>query len=116
LRGGLRRYDTGQDAWSPEWVCAYFINDVTTPSFLVDVSTHYQAKRAALACHGSQFRPAAPGSAATRLTSPLFLQLVESRDAQFGAQAGVAFAEGLVVREPVLRPHLLDRWPAVSRP
>ena len=55
--------------------------------------------------------PAAPGSAATRLTSPLFLQLVESRDAQFGAQAGVAFAEGVVVREPLLRAGLLDRWP-----
>ncbi len=40
---------------------------------------------------------------ATRLTSPLFEQLVESRDAQFGALAGVAFAEGVVVREPIVR-------------
>jgi hypothetical protein len=41
--------------------------------------------------------------------------LIETRDAQFGAQAGVAFAEGVVVREPVLRVGLLDRWPAVRR-
>jgi hypothetical protein len=40
---------------------------------------------------------------ATRLTSPLFQQLVESRDAQFGALAGVRFAEGVIVREPVVR-------------
>jgi hypothetical protein len=31
------------------------------------------------------------------------MQLVESRDAQFGARAGVAFAEGFVVREPIVR-------------
>jgi hypothetical protein len=43
---------------------------------------------------------------ATRLTSPLFLQLVESRDAQFGALAGVPFAEGLVVRDPIVRAHV----------
>jgi hypothetical protein len=33
----------------------------------------------------------------------LFRQLIESRDAQFGAQAGVTWAEGIVVREPVVR-------------
>ena len=114
FRAGLRRVETGEPAWSAEWTCAYFINDSVAPSFVVDVSAHYEKKREALACHGSQFRPAAPGSAATRLTSPLFLQLIESRDAQFGAQAGVAFAEGVVVREPVVRSGLLDRWPGTG--
>ena len=103
---GLRRYDAGSDAWKTEWVCHYFINDSVAPSFVVDVSEHYQRKRDALACHRSQFAPKADGAVSTRLTSPLFLQLVESRDAQFGAQAGVAFAEGLVVRDPIVRPHL----------
>jgi hypothetical protein len=32
-----------------------------------------------------------------------FRQLIESRDAQFGAQIGVAFAEGIVMREPLTR-------------
>jgi len=85
------------------------------PSFVVDVSDVYDLKRRALACHASQFRPVAPDAAETRLTSPLFLQLVESRDAQFGATAGVRFAEGFIVREPVVRPLLTDRWPAAGR-
>ena len=38
-----------------------------------------------------------------RLTAATFKQLIESRDAQFGAQIGVPFAEGIVVREPVQR-------------
>jgi hypothetical protein len=41
------------------------------------------------------------------MTAASFRQLIESRDAQFGARAGVAFAEGVVVREPVVRSSLL---------
>jgi hypothetical protein len=71
------------------------------------VSEHYDTKRRALACFVSQFRPTQADAVATRLTSAGFRQLIESRDAQFGALAGVAFAEGIVVKHPVLRPHLL---------
>jgi LmbE family N-acetylglucosaminyl deacetylase len=78
-----------------------------TPSFVVDVSDYYETKRRALACFVSQFRPMEPGAVATRLTATGFTQLIESRDAQFGALTGVAFAEGVVVKQPVLRPHLL---------
>ena len=64
-----------------------------------------------LACHVTQFQPPAAGDAATRLNTPLFRQLIESRDAQFGALAGVRFAEGLVVREPIVRGGLLKSVP-----
>jgi len=107
FNAGLRRYDADGDAWKPEWVCYYFINDSAPPSFVIDVSDHYEAKRRALACHVSQFKPAGGDAVATRLTSRTFEQLVESRDAQFGALAGVAFAEGVIVKEPIARPHLL---------
>jgi hypothetical protein len=130
----LRHYPAEGSPWNPEWVCYYFINDSAPPSFVLDVSAHYEAKRRALACYRSQFDPPLhPASAAsasedgrpakgdkrgrtafargnsrvpTRLTSPRFMQLVESRDAHFGALAGVAFAEGFIVREPVLRANL----------
>jgi bacillithiol biosynthesis deacetylase BshB1 len=107
FNAGLRRYPAEGEPCRAEWVCYYFINDSAPPSFLVDVSDHYETKRRALGCHRSQFTEGAPGALATRLTSPRFQQLIESRDAQFGALAGVAFAEGLVVRDPVVRPHLL---------
>jgi N-acetylglucosamine malate deacetylase 1 len=113
----LRRYDAGAEAWTTEWVCHYFINDGATPSFVVDVSSHYGLKRKALDCHRTQFAPDVPDAAATRLTSPLFRQLIESRDAQFGALAGVRFAEGFVVRDPILRPGLFpDDRPAPALP
>jgi bacillithiol biosynthesis deacetylase BshB1 len=132
----LRRYAVEGEPWNPEWVCYYFINDSAPASFVLDVSAHYETKRRALACYRSQFEPPPPrrasatftkegggptklekrsrpaiaegdGGIATRLTSPRFMQLIESRDAHFGALAGVAFAEGFIVKEPVLRPSLL---------
>jgi bacillithiol biosynthesis deacetylase BshB1 len=107
FNAGLKRYKPDQPAWKPEWVCYYFINDGDRPSFVIDVSAHYEQKRRALDCHVSQFRRPGEGAAATRLNTPLFRQLIESRDAQFGALAGVAWAEGFVVRDPILRPTLL---------
>ncbi len=104
---GLRRYTAEGAAWKPEVTCYYFINDSAAPSFVIDVSDHYETKRRALACHASQFRPTGADPVATRPTSSRFQQLIESRDAQFGAQAGFAFAEGCVVRDPVVLTHLL---------
>jgi len=107
FNAGLRKYAAEGEPWRPTWTCYYFINDSATPSFVVDVSEYYETKRRALACYVSQFAPQRPEAVPTRLTSVLFRQLIESRDAQFGALAGVAFAEGLVVKEPVVRAHLL---------
>jgi N-acetylglucosamine malate deacetylase 1 len=110
FNAGLRRYHAEGEPWKPDMTSYYFINESTQPSFVVDVSDHYETKRRALACHASQFRPGAAGGVQTRLTSPHFMTLIESRDAQFGVLAGVDFAEGFIIREPVLRPHLLREW------
>jgi bacillithiol biosynthesis deacetylase BshB1 len=107
FNAGLRRYRAEGDAWKADWICYYFINDSAPPSFVLDVSEQYERKRQALDCHSSQFTPPSAGVVATRLNSPLFRQMIESRDAQFGALAGVRWAEGVVVREPLLRPSLM---------
>jgi len=107
---GLRRYQAEGEAWKPESVCYYFINDSISPSFVIDVSEQYEVKRRALACHATQFAPSGSDAVSTRLTSSRFQQLIESRDAQFGALSGVAFAEGFIVKQPVVRPHLLPQW------
>jgi len=117
FRSALRRFEVAgyesQESWRPDWVCFYFINDSTEVSFAIDVSDHYQRKREALACHRSQFTPAESFRVDTRLTSPRFQQLIESRDAHLGALTGVAFAEGIIVKEPLLRDSLF-RLPAAT--
>jgi N-acetylglucosamine malate deacetylase 1 len=104
---GLARYGAAGARWRADWLLYYFINDSRRPSFVVDVSEHYATKRAALACHRSQFAPPQTEGSETRLNTPRFQQLIESRDAQFGALIGVEFAEGVVVRDLVVREHLL---------
>ena len=106
FKAALRRFETDAESWRADWVCHYFINDSVTPSFVIDVSAHYENKRAALDCYVSQFAGGESKAVNTRLNAPTFRQLIESRDAQFGALAGVAFAEGVIVREPVVRPGL----------
>lgn len=109
FRSGLRRYAAEGDAWRVDWICYYFINQSAPPSFVIDVSAHYDTKRAALDCHVSQFAPAGPGAIPTRLTASSFRQLIESRDSQFGAQIGAPFAEGVMVRDSLERPSLLRK-------
>jgi len=106
FNSGLRRFEAEGDAWRPASVCYYFINNWDKASFVIDVSAYYDVKRKALDCYVSQFRATAAGAVPTRLNSPRFSQLIESRDGLFGAIAGVAFAEALVVKDPVLLPHL----------
>lgn len=103
FNSGLRRFDPSTPAWRPDWVCYYFINDSAEPSFAIDVSIGYGKKREALACHASQFAPSRAGSVPTRLTASTFMQMIESRDAHLGARTGVAYAEGVLVRDPILR-------------
>ena len=67
FNAALRRYPGAGEAWKPEWICYYFINDSVPPSFVVDVSAQYDRKREALDCHASQFRPPDDSTAATRL-------------------------------------------------
>jgi N-acetylglucosamine malate deacetylase 1 len=107
FNAGLRRYTAEDEAWKVDWICYYFINDQVTPSFVVDVSAFYDVKRRSLDAHATQFRPPGSGDAATRLNTPLFRQLIESRDAQFGALAGVRWAEGFILREPIVRAGVL---------
>ena len=103
FKSGLRRFDAPGEAWRPDWVCYYYINNAGTPSFVVNVSDHYDRKRRALDCHRSQFAPRDSDAVATRLTASSFRRLIESRDAGFGAAIGVEWAEGFVVREPLQR-------------
>ena len=109
FKAGLRRYSPDTPAWRPRQLCHYFINDDAPVSFALDVSEVYDKKRQALACHTTQFAPSDPDRADTRLTAASFGQLIESRDARLGALTGVAFAEGVVVRETLLRTSLFDR-------
>ena len=99
FRSGLRRVLSGSDAWRPDWVCSYFINDMTTPSFVVDVSAQREQKAKVLACYRSQL--VAAGDRAHLMQGLDIAERARVRDAFYGARAGVAAAEAFVVDGPL---------------
>lgn len=97
---GLRKYETDAEPYRPKRVWYYFINDESIPSVYVDVSSVWDLKQAAIAAHISQF---GSGEASTRLNQPYGLPyMVEARDRLFGAKIGAAFAEGFVLKTPLV--------------
>lgn len=99
---GLRRYETEYEPFRPQKVLYYFINDEQEPSLVVDITAVYPKKIESMFAHTSQFKPA-EGDLATRLNRTVGLPyLVESRDRLFGAKAGVQYAEGFIVKQPLL--------------
>lgn len=103
----LKKYETAEAPHRVARTVFYFINDAAEPSFFVDITSTRDKKVESLFAHRSQFI-AAEGDDPTPLNVPYGLPYkVEARDRYWGARAGVAYAEGFIIREPLLLPGLL---------
>jgi bacillithiol biosynthesis deacetylase BshB1 len=108
---GLRKIDTGQEAFRPFRVLYYQSRYEFTPSFVVDISAYHDGKMRAVLAYKSQFyhppeqggEGAAPGAGEpeTMLSRPEFLDAIETRDRRYGALIGAKYGEPFVVREPL---------------
>ncbi|MDM5338734.1 bacillithiol biosynthesis deacetylase BshB1 [Fictibacillus enclensis] len=78
----------------------YFINGFHKPHLLVDISSVFEKKVAALNCYGSQFVKS-DESFATPLVNG-YIESVSAREKMFGFEAGVAYAEGFITKKPYL--------------
>ena len=96
------------EAWKPEWVCYYFINDHAAPSFVVDVSDHYETKRRALACHVTQFAPRGAGRGGHAAdVQPRSSSSSRAATRSSARRPAWRSRKGSSCRQPVVRPHLL---------
>ena len=101
---GLKKIETGQEAFRPVKVVYCQSRFEFTPSFIVDISDAQARKMDAIRAYGSQFhRPDRPDSASaseeTSIGRPEFLDHIEVRDRRYGAQIGVKYGEPFLVRE-----------------
>jgi bacillithiol biosynthesis deacetylase BshB1 len=92
----------------PAAVYDYMQHDPFEPSFVVDVSEHWETKRAALACYASQLHPAAGGGGdggaegpATKVASREFALAVEGRARHYGLLIGAELGEPFAARLPL---------------
>jgi bacillithiol biosynthesis deacetylase BshB1 len=101
---GLKNRATGE-AYRPAAVFSYMQHDLFTPSFLVDVTSTWDAKLASLAAYRSQLhqpdRKEEDTQPKTKVASPEFRFAVEGRARHFGLLISAAFAEPFWSRQPL---------------
>jgi bacillithiol biosynthesis deacetylase BshB1 len=96
---GLVRFPAAGERFRPARVLFALYRSLRPPHLVVDVSSVWERRVAALRAHASQL--GAGGGPDTYLTAPGFLAEVEGRARAFGAAIGAAYGEGYRVRGPV---------------
>jgi N-acetylglucosamine malate deacetylase 1 len=98
---GLARFEAEGEPFRPS-VRYHFASRIGfTPSFVVDVTAAWEAKRAAILAHQSQVTRAAKDSRATAINREGFLEFVESRARHYGGMIGVLYGEPFHAAEPL---------------
>ncbi len=98
---GLQRFDADGEPYRPEARYHFASRIAFVPTFVVDISPSWEAKRQAILAHRTQVLRAGADHRPTTLNEPDFLERVESRARHFGAQIGVRYGEPFRSTEPL---------------
>ncbi|MEY2760504.1 MAG: hypothetical protein RLZZ96_404 [Bacteroidota bacterium] len=92
---GLRQIKTGDlPAWRPTHVYHYIQDRYLEPDFVVDISTQWDLKEAAIRAFKSQFFDPNSSEPASYISSPDFLNFIQARAMEMGHKIGVKYGEG----------------------
>ena len=92
---GLRQIKTGDlPAWRPAQVYHYIQDRYLEPDFVVDISTQWDQKEAAIRAFKSQFFDPTSAEPASYISSPDFLHFIQARAMEMGHKIGVKYGEG----------------------
>lgn len=102
---GLRRIGTvqerdQQEPWRPVTVLHLVQDRWIDPQFVVDISEHWEKKKAALACFKSQFHDPDSTEPISPISVPEFMPTLEGRARDMGRIIGVPFGEGFTCARP----------------
>lgn len=90
-----------QQAWRPKTVYHYIQSIPHEPDIIVDVSSAWETKIAAVKAFKSQFYDPDSNEPETYISSPEFWQMIESRGIHYGHEIGVKYGEGFTVERRV---------------
>jgi bacillithiol biosynthesis deacetylase BshB1 len=92
---GLRQIKTGDlPAWRPAQVYHYIQDRYLEPDFVVDISSQWDQKEAAIRAFKSQFFDPNSAEPASYISSPDFLHFIQARAMEMGHKIGVKYGEG----------------------
>ncbi len=95
---GLKKIDTGQEAWRPKRVFNYIQDYYLEPHFIVDISQSMDTKMKSIQAYSTQFF-SNEGDADTKtyISSENFLERIKNRASLMGKRIGVAYGEGFLL-------------------
>lgn len=99
---GVARFGKGGAPHRPRSVLQYAAHTLFAPSFVVDISEHFEAKKHAALAYRSQFFDPASKDPATYISSPGFWDWWEGRARHFGNLVGAKYGEPFIVESPLL--------------
>lgn len=88
------------EAWRPQAVYHYIQDYYTPPSFVVDVTEHFETKMAAIKAFSSQFFSTESDEPVTPISGEEFYDFLKGRAMQFGRPCGFLYGEGFTVSRP----------------
>jgi bacillithiol biosynthesis deacetylase BshB1 len=92
---GLRQIKTGDlPAWRPAQVYHYIQDRYLEPDFVVDISSQWDKKEAAIRAFKSQFFDPNSSEPASYISSPDFLNFIQARAMEMGHKIEVKYGEG----------------------
>lgn len=87
-----------QEPWRPKALYHYIQSQIHTPDFVVDISSEWDQKMAAVKAFKTQFFDPSSKEPTTYISTPEFLKLLEARSIEMGHAIGVKYGEGFVAR------------------
>jgi len=89
-----------QDAWRPNIVLHFIQDNYIQPDILIDITDYWDKKIDSIKAFKSQFyNPGDDNEPQTYISSPEFIQVVESRAREFGKSIRAKYAEGFTSRK-----------------
>ena len=97
-----------QTAWRPKVVYHFIQDRYIKPDLVVDVASFWDKKMETIRAFKSQFYNPDDASPNTYISSPEFLEFIESRAKEYGHAIGVTYGEGFTVERLVGVRNLFD--------
>lgn len=85
-----------QEAWRPKFVIHYIQDRYLKPDFVVDITDMYERKMKAVLAYATQFYNPELNEPETYISTPAFMESIESRNKIFGRMIGAEYAEGFM--------------------
>ncbi len=105
---GLKKVETGQEAWRPKALYHYIQDEFIQPDLTIDITPHFDKKIESILAFSSQFYNPESDEPETPISGKGFLDFLRGRAAVFGRPIGVELAEGFTAARNVGVKDLFD--------